>query len=45
MRAAVTGFFVHDSRLPSPPGLPSLRAFQGAQGVHALRWLRQRLAR
>ncbi|MDR6597366.1 aminoglycoside phosphotransferase family protein [Saccharothrix longispora] len=43
--AAVTGFFVHGSRLPPPPGLPSLRAFQGAQGVHALRWLRQRLAR
>jgi hypothetical protein len=29
--------------LPDPPGLPTLRAFQTAQGTHALRWLRQRL--
>ena len=26
-----------------PPGLPTVRAFQAAQGVIALEWLRQRL--
>jgi aminoglycoside phosphotransferase (APT) family kinase protein len=40
--AAVTGFFVQQSRLPAPPGLPTLRAFQRDQGVPALEWLRQR---
>ncbi|QFZ23899.1 hypothetical protein [Saccharothrix syringae] len=29
--------------LSPPPGLPAVRAFQAAQGVPALRWLRQRL--
>jgi len=37
--AAVTGFFVRQSRLPAPPGLPTLRAFQRDQGVPALEWL------
>lgn len=41
--AACAGYFVHSSLLPAPPGLPTLRAFQAAQGVPALRWLRQRL--
>lgn len=41
--AAVAGYFVHASLLPPPPGLPSVRAFQAAQGGPALRWLRQRL--
>ncbi|WP_067825965.1 phosphotransferase family protein [Actinomadura kijaniata] len=41
--AAVTGFFVHMARLPAPPGLPTLRAFQRAQGDIALDWLRRRL--
>jgi hypothetical protein len=40
--AAVTGFFVRQSQLPAPPGLPTLRAFQRDQGVPALEWLRQR---
>jgi aminoglycoside phosphotransferase (APT) family kinase protein len=28
---------------PPPPGLPTLRAFQSAQGLVAVRWLRERL--
>ena len=40
---ALTGLFVAHGRLPDPPGLPTLRAFQTAQGAHALRWLRRRL--
>jgi len=41
--AAVTGYFVHGSLQPPPPGLPRLRAFQRAQGVVGLNWLRERL--
>jgi Ser/Thr protein kinase RdoA (MazF antagonist) len=40
--AAFTGYLVRNARMPAPPGLPTLRAFQGAQGVVALEWLRQR---
>ncbi|WP_419993552.1 phosphotransferase family protein [Streptomyces boninensis] len=40
---AVTGLFLGGARLPAPPGLPTLRAFQRAQGEHALAWLRKRL--
>lgn len=40
--AAVTGYFLHRGSLPAPPGLPTLRAFQLAQGRVALAWLRQR---
>lgn len=40
--AAITGFFIQRSRLPPPPGLPTLRAFQRDQGVPALEWLQQR---
>ena len=39
--AAVAGFFVSHSLGPSPPGLPTLRAFQAAQGEVALAWLRR----
>jgi aminoglycoside phosphotransferase (APT) family kinase protein len=42
--AAVTGFFVTQSLLPAPPGLPTLREFQAAQGEVALAWLLRRLA-
>lgn len=42
--AALAGYFVRQSRQPPPPGLPTLRAFQHAQGVAALDWLRKRLA-
>ncbi|MYW04851.1 aminoglycoside phosphotransferase family protein, partial [Streptomyces sp. SID3343] len=41
--AAVTGFFVCQGLLPPPPGLPTLRAFQRAQGHAGLKWLRRRL--
>jgi hypothetical protein len=43
--AAVTGFFTHAATLPDPPGLPTLRAFQRAQGDVAAEWLLGRLAR
>jgi aminoglycoside phosphotransferase (APT) family kinase protein len=40
--AALAGFLVRQSRQPPPPGLPTLRAFQAAQGRVALDWLRER---
>lgn len=40
--AALAGYFVRHGRLPAPPGLPTLRPFQRAQGVVALGWLRRR---
>jgi aminoglycoside phosphotransferase (APT) family kinase protein len=40
--AALAGFFVWQAHLPPPPGLPTLRAFQSAQGTAALAWLRHR---
>jgi hypothetical protein len=40
--AAVAGFFVSHSLRPAPPGLPTLRPFQAAQGDVALSWLRRR---
>ncbi|MFF2652330.1 aminoglycoside phosphotransferase family protein [Streptomyces sp. NPDC058045] len=43
--AALAGRFVHLSRRPPPAGRPTVRAFQHAQGVAALRWLRSRLAK
>jgi aminoglycoside phosphotransferase (APT) family kinase protein len=39
---AWAGFLVAGARLPPPPGLPTLRAFQAGQGVAALDWLRRR---
>jgi hypothetical protein len=41
--AAVSGFFVSHSLRPGPPGLPTLRRFQAAQGDVALDWLRRRI--
>jgi aminoglycoside phosphotransferase (APT) family kinase protein len=41
--AALAGFFVQRSTLPPPPGLPTLREFQRAQGVETLAWLRRSL--
>jgi aminoglycoside phosphotransferase (APT) family kinase protein len=41
--AALAGFFVQRSTLPPPPGLPTLREFQRAQGTEALAWLQRRL--
>ena len=40
--AAISGFFVSHSFTPSPPGLPTLRPFQAAQGAVALAWLERR---
>jgi hypothetical protein len=40
--AALSGFFVAHSLRPPPPGLPTLRTFQAAQGDVALSWLRHR---
>jgi hypothetical protein len=40
--AAVCGFFVTHSFHSPPPGLPTLRAFQAAQGEVALAWLKRR---
>jgi len=40
--AAICGFFVSRSLDPPPPGLPTLRSFQAAQGAVALNWLRRR---
>jgi hypothetical protein len=40
--AAAAGFMIRGSRLPPPPGLPTVRAFQHDQGVPALDWLKRR---
>jgi aminoglycoside phosphotransferase len=42
LMAAVAGFFVSHSLRPDPPGLPTLRPFQAAQGEVALAWLVRR---
>jgi hypothetical protein len=40
--ASIAGFFTYRSLLPPPPGLPTLRSFQAAQGEIARRWLGER---
>jgi Phosphotransferase enzyme family len=40
--AAVAGFFTHRALEPPPPGLPTVRAFQAAQGIVARRWVAER---
>jgi Ser/Thr protein kinase RdoA (MazF antagonist) len=40
--AAVAGYFTRQSLQPPPPGLPTVRAFQAAQGVVARQWLARR---
>ncbi|GAC1507473.1 MAG: hypothetical protein NVS2B16_02740 [Chloroflexota bacterium] len=40
--AAFAGYLTHRSFQPSPPGLPTLRSFQAAQGAIARRWLARR---
>jgi aminoglycoside phosphotransferase len=42
--AGFTGYFLHHSRTPPPPGIPAVRAFQRAQGDALLPWLRGRLS-
>jgi len=39
--AAFAGYFAERSRLPDPPGLPTVRAFQRAQGDVTTAWLRR----
>ncbi|MER7172591.1 aminoglycoside phosphotransferase family protein [Streptomyces mesophilus] len=39
----LTGMFLDQARRPAPPGLPTLRPFQQAQGEQALAWLKVRL--
>ena len=41
--ASLTGYFLAYSRRPPPPGIPTVRAFQAAQGRLALAWLGERL--
>ena len=40
---ALAGYFTERGRLPDPPGLPTVRAFQQAQGALARAWLRRLL--
>jgi hypothetical protein len=40
--ATVAGFFTRTALEPPPPGLPTVRAFQAAQGIVAREWLAQR---
>jgi Ser/Thr protein kinase RdoA (MazF antagonist) len=40
--AAMAGYFTHRSLQPPPPGIPTVRAFQAAQGVVARQWVAQR---
>lgn len=40
--AAIAGFFTYQALLEPPPGLPTLRAFQAAQGRAARAWLAER---
>ncbi|PRY38093.1 phosphotransferase [Umezawaea tangerina] len=41
--AGLAGFFTDGARLPAPPGLPTLRAFQRAQATSTLSWIRELL--
>ncbi|HKB17955.1 MAG TPA: aminoglycoside phosphotransferase family protein [Candidatus Dormibacteraeota bacterium] len=38
----IAGYFVIRALEPAPPGIPSVRAFQAAQGRVAISWLRER---
>ena len=40
---AMAGYFVVRALEPPPPGIPTVRAFQAAQGRVAIAWLRRRL--
>ena len=41
--SGLAAYFVDVARRPDPPGLPTVRAFQRAQGEVVLRWLRRAL--
>jgi len=38
----LAGYFTEQGRRPDPPGLPTVRAFQRAQGAATLAWVRRR---
>lgn len=40
---AVGGYFTRNAMLPAPPGLPTLRAFQAAQGEITMAWIAERI--
>ncbi len=40
---AIAGYFSHLAVQPPPPGLPTIRAFQAAQGAAAREWIAQRM--
>lgn len=39
----IAGYFHVGALAPAPAGIPTVRAFQAAQGRHAVAWLRHRL--
>ncbi|WP_200214091.1 phosphotransferase [Micromonospora coerulea] len=41
--AGLAGFFLDAARQPPPPGIPTVRAFQRAQGEALLPWLAERI--
>lgn len=41
--AGLAGYFFDRARLPASPGLPTVRAFQAAQGASTLAWVRRRM--
>ncbi|HZS95110.1 MAG TPA: aminoglycoside phosphotransferase family protein [Chloroflexota bacterium] len=41
--ASIAGYFTYNALQPPPPGLPTLRDFQAAQGAITRRWLAERL--
>jgi Ser/Thr protein kinase RdoA (MazF antagonist) len=43
--AGFAGFFLDAARRPAPPGLPTVRGFQAAQGASTLEWLKRRWKR
>ena len=41
--AALAGYFIGQALLPDPPGLPTVRGFQAAQGRITTTWILDRL--
>jgi hypothetical protein len=41
--ASYSGYLLAHARRPAPPGIPTVRAFQAAQGEVAVAWLRERI--
>ena len=40
---SIAGYFTRQALQPPPPGIPTVRAFQAAQGVVARRWAAERM--